>query len=234
LQSALLDSDSLVIGYDAKRGEPRGKKGTPGAGDCVDCLRCVNVCPTGIDIRQGLQMECIGCAACVDACDDVMARLGRPRGLVRYDSQNGFAGKVRSFIRPRLILYTALLLLGAAAMTQAISTLRPVTVSLIRMTGMPYVVEGDEVRNQFLLRVLNKRNATQHFAVTLTGDSKALRWTGGEQAIEVGPLGEETRTIVVVTSRAQLHGAFPVMVRVHSVEHGTEIEKTVSFVGPGY
>lgn len=234
LQSALIDNDSLVIGYDVQRGEPRGKKGTPGAGDCVDCHRCVSVCPTGIDIRQGLQMECIGCAACVDACDDIMTKLGRPRGLVRYDSQNGFAGKARRIFRPRLILYTALLLLGAAAMTYALSTLRPVTVSLTRLTGMPYVITGDEVRNQYLLRVLNKRNATQHFAITISGDAKTLRSNGGGQPMEVGPLGEETRTIVVVVSRADIHGAFPVSVRIRSLEHDTEIEKTVPFVGPGY
>jgi cytochrome c oxidase accessory protein FixG len=234
LQSALLDSDSLVIGYDAQRGEPRGKKGTEGAGDCVDCRRCVSVCPTGIDIRQGLQMECIGCAACVDACDGIMTKLGRPRGLVRYDSQKGFAGKARRILRPRLILYTALLLLGAAAMSAAISTLKPVTVSLIRMTGMPYVVSGDEVRNQFLLRVLNKRNATQHFAVSVSAHAKSIHWTGGEQPIEVGPLGEETRTIVIVTSRAGIVESFPVTVRIRSLEHQTLVEKAVSFVGPGY
>ena len=102
------------------------------------------------------------------------------------------------------------------------------------MTGMPYVISGDEVRNQFLLRVLNKRNATQHFTVSLTADVKSLRWTGGEQAIEVGPLGEETRTIVVVASRSDIHGSFPVAVRIRSVEHDTQIEKTVPFVGPGY
>jgi cytochrome c oxidase accessory protein FixG len=234
LQSALIDNDSLVIGYDTKRGEPRGKKGTEGVGDCVDCRRCVNVCPTGIDIRQGLQMECINCAACIDACDEVMTRLSRPRGLVRYDSQNGFAGKTRRFIRPRILLYTGLMLLGAAAMTYALTTLKPVTVSLTRMTGMPYVISGDEVRNQFLLRVLNKRNATQHFKIQLTGELKSLHWTGGEQDIEVGPLGEETRTIVVVASRAEIHGSFPINVRIRSVEHDTEIEKSVSFVGPGY
>jgi hypothetical protein len=106
--------------------------------------------------------------------------------------------------------------------------------SLTRMTGIPYVIAGDEVRNQFLLRVLNKRNSTQHFAVSLTGGTKSLHWTGGEQAVEVGPLGEETRTIVVVSSRNDIHGSFPLIVRIRSVEHGTEIEKTVSFVGPGY
>ena len=233
LQSVLLDNDSLVIGYDTLRGEPRGRKGTFDAGDCVDCRRCVNVCPTGIDIRQGLQMECIGCAACIDACDDIMTKLERPRGLVRYDSPNGFAAKPRRIIRPRILLYTGLLLIGAAAATYAVSTLRPVTVSLTRMVGAPYFVAGDEVRNQYLLRILNKRNATQHFKISLSGNAKSLRWTGGEQAIEVGPLGEEMRSIVVVVSQEDIRGPFSVDVRVKSVEHDTEIQKSAPFVGPG-
>jgi cytochrome c oxidase accessory protein FixG len=234
LQSALIDNDTLVIGYDTKRGEPRGKKGAAGAGDCVDCRRCVSVCPVGIDIRQGLQMECIGCAACVDACDDIMEKLGRSRGLVRYDSQNGFTGKVRRIIRPRILLYTALLLLGAAAMTYSVSTLRPVTISLTRMPGLPYVITGDEVRNQFLLRVLNKRNTTQHFSVRLTASARSMRWSGGEELIEVPPLGEQLRTVVVAASRKDIHGSFPLELQLKSIEHETEMKKTVSFVGPGY
>lgn len=95
LQSALIDSDSLGVGYDTKRGEPRGRKGTT-TGDCVDCLRCVQVCPTGIDIRQGHQLECIGCTACIDACDSVMAKLDRKPGLIRYDSRNGFEENARA------------------------------------------------------------------------------------------------------------------------------------------
>jgi cytochrome c oxidase accessory protein FixG len=234
LQSALIDNDSLVIGYDASRGEPRGKKGTTGAGDCVDCLRCVKVCPTGIDIRQGLQMECIGCAACIDACDEVMTKLERPRGLVRYDSLNGFAGKARRIIRPRILLYTGLMLLGAAAMSYALSTLRPVTVSLTRISGTPYVLTADEVRNQFFLRILNKRNVAQTFAVTITDGPRTLRWSGAEHGVIVGPLGEEMRTIVVVTSREEGHGSFPLNVHVRSVEHNSVVEKQVPFIGPGY
>ena len=93
LQSAMTDQDTMVIGYDFNRGEPRGKASDPSNGDCVDCKRCVVVCPTGIDIRNGLQMECVGCAACVDACDEIMTKVGRPEGLVRYDSLNGLRGQ---------------------------------------------------------------------------------------------------------------------------------------------
>src|SRR5215212_5069203 len=103
---------------------------SPVQGDCVSCNRCVQVCPTGIDIRQGLQMECIGCAACVDACDTIMDKLQRPRGLIRYSSLNGLMGKRTKLIRPRIILYIVLMAMGAVAMTVSLSTLRPVTVTV--------------------------------------------------------------------------------------------------------
>ena len=112
IQSALTDDNTIIIGYDEKRGEPRGKKSDPDAGDCIACNRCVQVCPTGIDIRNGLQLECIGCANCIDACNTVMDKTGRDRGLIRYDSLNGLEGKERKIVRPRMILYSAFLLVG--------------------------------------------------------------------------------------------------------------------------
>ncbi|MDE3084247.1 MAG: cytochrome c oxidase accessory protein CcoG, partial [Verrucomicrobiota bacterium] len=138
LQSALVDEHSLVIGYDAKRGEPRGKLGSLASGDCVACDRCVQVCPTGIDIRQGLQIECIGCAACIDACDSVMRKLHRPPGLVRYASQAALAGQGTRWLRPRTILYAALMLIGSAVATWAFSTVKPAALSVTRVTGAPY------------------------------------------------------------------------------------------------
>jgi cytochrome c oxidase accessory protein FixG len=231
LQSALIDSDSLVVGYDTHRGEPRGRKGTPGAGDCVDCLRCVQVCPTGIDIRQGLQMECIGCAACIDACDAVMAKLQRPRGLIRYDSRRGFEGKPTRWLRPRILLYTGLALLGAAALTAATSTLKPATVSLTRVTGIPYVVESGVVRNQFLVRVLNKRNRPVTFHVEVLGGPESLHWSGAEGGVTVAPLGEEIRTLVLTLPRADLRSELPLRVRIASAD-GTQIEKPATFLGP--
>ena len=114
LQSTLTDRNSLVVGYDAIRGEPRGKAKDPDAGDCVDCRRCVTVCPTGIDIRNGLQLDCIGCTACIDACDAIMDKLKRPRGLVRYDSLNGLEHRKKSLFRPRLVFY------GTAALAWAL------------------------------------------------------------------------------------------------------------------
>src|SRR4026207_287405 len=112
----MIDEDSLIVTYESWRGEPRGAKrksqNWDQRGDCIDCKACVQVCPTGIDIRQGLQMECIGCTACIDACDAVMTKLHRPRGLIRYDSQEAFTGGRTRWIRPRIIVYFVLLLLG--------------------------------------------------------------------------------------------------------------------------
>jgi polyferredoxin len=155
LQSAMLDEHSLVVGYDARRGEPRGRKGTPSAGDCVDCKRCIVVCPTGIDIRNGTQMECLACTACIDACDDVMDRLARPRGLIRYDSQEGLAGRARRWVRPRVLLYTTLLAVGASVATLAARSRNHFEATLLRLPGEPYIVEGGEVREAMQLHLVN-------------------------------------------------------------------------------
>lgn len=233
LQSALIDSDSIVIGYDSNRGEPRGKKGAT-TGDCVDCLRCVKVCPTGIDIRQGVQLECINCAACIDACDMVMEKIGRPRGLIRYDSMNGLIGKTRRILRPRLILYTGFLLLGAAAAVTGLSRLKAVSVAVTRIQGAPYIIMGSEVRNQFLLRIENKRNRPQHFTVELKTDASGFHWSGMEGGIEVAPFGSEIRTLVLLMPKAAMHGSQPVEVTVLASETGDRVDQTVPFIGPGY
>jgi cytochrome c oxidase accessory protein FixG len=164
LQSVLTDQDTLVIGYDNQRGEPRGKKQATGVGDCVDCNRCVVVCPTGIDIRNGLQIDCIGCARCIDACDDVMAKLDRPKGLIRYDSQHGLARQPTRLIRPRVLLYAALGVVGLGAASLAFSQRAPFEANLIRLRDMPpFVVDQGRVRNAFEIHVVNKTSRTVRF-----------------------------------------------------------------------
>lgn len=172
MQSALSDDHTVIIGYDKKRGEPRGKAGTAGAGDCVNCTRCVQVCPTGIDIRNGLQLECIGCAACVDACDTIMTKLGRKTGLVRYASFVALNGGKTRFIRPRIIFYTGLLLLGAAVFI-ATSRIEPLRVNVLRMQGSPYYLSNGVLRNQFLVRLINKRNEPRTFKLAMKGELPA-------------------------------------------------------------
>lgn len=232
IQSALIDDHSLVIGYDSVRGEPRGKVGTPDAGDCIDCTRCVQVCPTGIDIRQGLQMECIGCTACIDACDDVMTRLDRPRGLIRYDSQIAFTGGRTRWLRPRTILYGVLLLIGASVATWALSTVRPANVGVIRMTGAPYIVDDSTVRNQFLVRIVNKYNEPARFTVHIAGAPADVHQIGFDAVVEVGPLGELVQPLVLQQTRERYTGPFHFKVRVEGGGGAFHLERQVEFLGP--
>lgn len=232
LQSVLIDDHSMVIGYDAKRGEPRGKVGTPDAGACIDCNRCVQVCPTGIDIRQGLQIECIGCAACIDACDEVMDKVKRPRGLVRYDSMTGFSGGRTRWLRPRIFVYLALLAIGASVATWALSTVRPANFLVSRLAGAPYFVNADGVRNQFLLRLVNKRDTPARFVVTIADAPADLVRTGLDGVVELAPLAEEVRPLVLQMPRAAYAGEFELTVRVSDEAGRFSMEKTVKFVGP--
>ncbi|HVU32787.1 MAG TPA: cytochrome c oxidase accessory protein CcoG [Opitutaceae bacterium] len=231
VQSALIDDDSLVIGYAANRGEPRGRVGTA-KGDCVDCARCVAVCPTGIDIRQGLQMECIGCTACIDACDDVMARLGRPQGLIRYDSKAGFAGARTRWIRPRTVLYFVLLLAGASVATWAISTVKPASVSVLRMTGAPYIVDPVSVRNQFLVRIVNKRNTPMQFRLRLGHAPAGMQQVGFDSPVTLPSLGETVQPLIVQEPRQGYQGPFQFEVRVEDVARTFHVERDVEFLGP--
>lgn len=255
IQSALIDDDTLVIGYDAQRGEPRGKRAAsaradapkwraaplteglpppPSAapGDCVDCLRCVHVCPTGIDIRQGLQLECIGCTACIDACDDVMTRLHRPRGLIRYDSQSAFSGKPTRWLRPRTFLYAVLLAIGAAVAISALSTVRPANLGVTRITGTPYIVDRDFVRNQFFVRLINKHNAPARFQLHLQGIPAGLRQTGLVSEFTVPPLGEIVQPLVLQQPRKDYQGPFVFEVRVTDTDAGFTLSREAEFLGP--
>jgi cytochrome c oxidase accessory protein FixG len=230
LQSVLIDNDSVVIGYDQKRGEPRGKPNVPGVGDCIDCLRCVQVCPTGIDIRQGIQIECINCANCIDACDAVMAKIGRPKGLIRYDSTHGLEGKRTRILRPRMILYTLLLALGACVMAVSVSTLKPATVSLLRMPGAPYYTSGGTVRNQYLVRIDNKRNRPVQFTVKLLTQQPGIVLSGAEETVEVPAHGHQLRPIVVTVPEAEYRGAFDA--EFETATDSLSIRRTVRFLGP--
>jgi len=169
LQGALYDSDTVLVGYDQRRGEPRGPAAQEGTGDCVDCYRCVSVCPTGIDIRNGTQLECVGCANCIDACDEVMLKLGREQGLVRYDSQRGFETGKRRFVRGRVFMYAVMLLLGVSMFTLALTRRRPFEASLQRSGGRPYVVEDGRVHNVFNLQLINKRPGARSFTIEAIG-----------------------------------------------------------------
>ncbi len=181
-QSAMLDKDTLIITYDAERGEPRGsrsKKADPkalGLGECIDCNLCVQVCPTGIDIRKGLQYECIGCAACVDVCDDVMKKMNYPTGLVRYDTQNGLAQhltrseRLRRVFRPRVIVYTTVLFLIVSALVASLALRSPFRVDVVRdRASLARQVEEGQIENVYRLQIMNATESAQNYRVTVDG-----------------------------------------------------------------
>ncbi|HTU61805.1 MAG TPA: cytochrome c oxidase accessory protein CcoG [Polyangiales bacterium] len=203
LQSVLTDADTLVIGYDEQRGEPRGKANKAGAGDCVDCGRCVAVCPTGIDIRNGLQLECIGCSACVDACDEIMTRLERPTGLIRYDSQNGLTGQIKRVLRPRLYLYMALGLLGLTVASIALAGREPFEANLLRAVGAPFTLEADgRVRNALELHLVNKAAEPRRFVIAAPAND-GLAYTIALPELELGPMAERRVPLVVTGVRGK-------------------------------
>ncbi|RYY15124.1 MAG: cytochrome c oxidase accessory protein CcoG, partial [Alphaproteobacteria bacterium] len=181
-QSAMFDKDTMIVTYDAQRGEPRGarsKKADPkalGLGACVDCTLCVQVCPTGIDIRKGLQYECIGCAACVDVCDDVMDKVGYARGLIRFSTQNGVAQgwntrqMLQRAMRPRVLVYTLILLGITLAVGVSLFLRTPLKVDVIRDRGaLARVVEQGRIENVFRLQIMNATEDTQRYVVSVSG-----------------------------------------------------------------
>lgn len=232
IQSALTDDDTVIIGYDERRGEPRGKATDPDAGDCVNCRRCVQVCPTGIDIRDGLQLECIGCAACVDACDEIMEKVGRPKGLVRYDSHNGLSGGKTRFVRPRILLYTGFLCLGLAVLGLFLTTLHTAKAEIIRMPGQPYYLDASGVRNQFRLQLVTKRNEPTEFRLRLEGLPEGAQVVGLEEVVTLNPGEEAMKTLIVHVPKDAYRGEFRIELKGRVTPGDFELTETVDFLGP--
>jgi cytochrome c oxidase accessory protein FixG len=234
MQSALSDDHTVIIGYDKTRGEPRGKPGTSGVGDCVNCKRCVQVCPTGIDIRNGLQLECIGCAACVDACDTIMLKLDRKPGLVRYASYVALNGGKTRFARPRIIFYTGLLFLGIAAFAFASSRIEPLRANVLRMQGSPYYVSNGVLRNQFLIRLINKRNEPRTFSLSMTGELPAgLVAAGADAPVTIPAQGEELKPLMITMPEGNFKQPFKLSISVTDSKDGKiYTTKPFEFAGP--
>ena len=179
-QSAMFDKDTLIIGYDRERGEPRGKhkKGESwdGRGDCIDCTACVQVCPTGIDIRKGLQMECIACGLCVDACNDIMDKVDRPRGLIRYDTANHMAAKQKGgaekfkFLRLRTLYYGIILALVGGVMLYALIARTSLELHVLHDRNPIFVqLSSGEIRNGYTIKILNKTHDHKTYSLTVEG-----------------------------------------------------------------
>jgi cytochrome c oxidase accessory protein FixG len=233
LQSALIDDDSIGIGYDAKRGEPRGKAKKEGVGDCVDCNRCVVVCPTGIDIRNGLQLDCIACSACIDACDDVMDKLHRPRGLIRYDSLNGLRDGKTKILRPRVYLYTALMIAGMIAFGLALRKHKDFEANILRLPGLPYVVDDGKVRNSFELHLVNKRPGTETYEISAEPAS-GIAFVIANQSVTLESLAQARVPVFITNDQSQKIGDFPVHLFVHrkGAPDTEKITVNAKFTGP--
>ncbi|MDD5296376.1 MAG: cytochrome c oxidase accessory protein CcoG [Rhodocyclaceae bacterium] len=209
-QSAMFDRDTLIVSYDEARGEPRGarKKGADDSakGDCVDCGICVQVCPTGIDIRNGLQYECIGCAACIDGCDEVMEKVGLPKGLVRYTTENALAGTsehggvVGHIIRPRVVIYTVILMAILGATTWALNHRLPLKVDVLRdRTILSREADDGRIENIYTLRVINTDEKPHTYNLTVTG----LKGIGINGATHIDVPSASSRTVSIAVRADQ-------------------------------
>jgi cytochrome c oxidase accessory protein FixG len=210
-QSAMFDKDSLIVTYDSQRGEPRGahiKAETTAEttadkklGDCIDCSMCVQVCPTGIDIRKGLQYECIGCAACIDACNSVMDKVGSPRGLIRFWTEHAMLGRwtsaeiFRHTLRPRVLIYSAVLLVIVSVFFGTLFTRTPFKMDVIRDRGaMGREVEDGKIENVYRLQIMNTDEDMHHFRLSVEGID-SIHLDGAADEIELGPT--ESRAVPV-------------------------------------
>jgi cytochrome c oxidase accessory protein FixG len=205
-QSVLLDKSSLVVAYDYRRGEPR-MKGTkarsPDAGDCIDCGACVATCPTGIDIRDGLQMECIHCTQCADACDAIMESVGTPKGLIRYTSREILAGEKTHIVRPRTVLYPIALAVVLGALVWQLRTKEDADVMLLRSTETPFTENADgSVSNQVRVKIANRAGSDRAYRIAVSGAER------GTVIIPVNPFPvargtSETVSLFVLLPRAE-------------------------------
>jgi cytochrome c oxidase accessory protein FixG len=239
LQSALIDDETVVVGYDKARGEPRGPKthaqaeaAATARGDCIDCRSCVHVCPTGIDIRNGLQMECIGCTNCMDACDSIMQQVGRPTGLVRYDSLRGFRGQQKRFFRPRLFLYAALALVGLTVFATTASQRTALEVTVLRARGLPYTLQEQRVQNLYTLHLQNKSAQPTRYQLIPEPSTPAVEWTMGSKELELAALGEAKVSIFAHLAQSAYTSPFPLFVRVVDPASGDEQRIELKFQGP--
>ncbi|MDA0932454.1 MAG: cytochrome c oxidase accessory protein CcoG [Planctomycetota bacterium] len=231
LQGVLYDEDTVNVGYDAKRGEPRGKYSQGERGDCIDCFRCVAVCPTGIDIRNGTQLECVGCANCIDACDEVMARLGQEPGLVRYDSKRGLDGLARRFVRPRLLLYAFLFVLGATVFAVAASRRTPFEAAIIRPQGTPYLVQDGIVRNPLFVHLVNKQPRAHSFRIEAEAP-EGVRVLLPRTEVELESLADERISFLVEFDRSVYEPELQVVLHIRTADGGLELHPSMVLLGP--
>jgi cytochrome c oxidase accessory protein FixG len=233
-QSAMFDRDTLIITYDEKRGEPRGarRKGTQpeGQGDCIDCTICVQVCPTGIDIRDGLQYECIACGACIDACDDVMAKVGSPPGLIRYATQNSIEGKPTRLLRPRVLIYGGALVLLVGGIVAGVALRQPLIVDVVRDQKLFRETAGGIIENSYTLRIVNKEARAHRFVLAI--DSLAPLQLAATPTLAAKPEEVLSVPVTVRTTRGAVKGGVDLRFEVRDLDSGLVVAEESRFFAP--
>ena len=243
-QGAMFDRDTLIVSYDTARGESRGlhAKGSDpraqGLGDCIDCDLCVQVCPTGIDIRDGLQYECIGCGLCIDACNTVMDRMATPRGLIRYATQNSMAGRwsprqvLRSVLRPRVLLYTGMLTALCIGLLASLVVRTPLKVDVVRdRASLARIAEGGQLENVYRLQIMNATEQLQRYRIEASG-------LPGLSVFPLEPVEVEAAQSRWVAVRLQLPdgsasaGSHAVQIDVSSTSGSARVSEKAAFLVP--
>ncbi len=238
-QSAMFDKDTLIISYDEKRGEPRGgrkRKADPealGLGHCIDCTLCVQVCPTGIDIRDGLQYECIACAACIDACDSVMDKMDYPRGLVRYSTEHSMESGETRILRPRIFVYATLLLVLVGGLVTSMATRTPIILDVIRDRNFLYrELPNGEIENIYTLKVINQRNDARNFRLDVEG-VPGIELEGVSDVVAVDGGGVLSLPVRARTPAGSAYGIMDILFTVTDVDDpSVTMTEDSRFLGP--
>ena len=248
-QSAMFDKDTLIVTYDAERGEPRGARSKKAdlaslsLGACVDCTLCVQVCPTGIDIRNGLQYECIGCGACADVCDTVMDKVGYPRGLVKYSTQHAMQNKwtasqtLKHIFRPRVLIYTGILLLVVSLLFGSLLTRKSFKVDVVRdRATLARIVSGGNIENVYRLQIMNAAEKRQHFKVTAEGLYELKVLTDSEDLTVESTQSRWVSVRLKVPYDSAVPGSYPVRFTIEASDDNetghTQLEEKSVFLIP--
>jgi len=236
LQGVLLDQDSIVIAYDHKRGEPRGKikknEVQSDKGDCIDCHLCVDVCPTGIDIRNGIQLECVNCTACIDACDEVMVKINRPKKLIKYASLNGIENNTKFKITPRMMLYSVILVVLLGILGYLLSIRTDYSVNVLRTPGMLFQEQPNgKVSNVYDLNIVNKTFNETPVQIKLESPANGELKLVGKDIVLKSQQIVETKFLVLLDKSSLKKMNTPIEIGVYD---GNKLIKKVktSFLGP--
>ncbi|CAN5392913.1 cytochrome c oxidase accessory protein CcoG [soil metagenome] len=235
LQGVLLDKNSVVIGYDYKRGEPRGKLHKNEErilGDCIDCHQCVQVCPTGIDIRNGTQLECVNCTACIDACNNIMDHVGKPQGLIRYTSENAIATKEKFKVTSRIIGYSIVLVILMGTLITLLAIRHDVEATILRTPGLLYQPQdGNKFSNLYNIKIVNKTFNDLPLEIRIVEPKGEIKWVGngiseiGKQDISEGEFFIILPQEQIITSKTK--------VRIEIISNGRVVETDdTNFIGP--